>query len=156
VAIYGFPRLEGTVYIDGRALPQPENARILRRAHSRVMNERAWMFLPLFVNSPAAHARLAADVDDPELGHLVGFEVYWGRKGESDIYAMHLNAARELVRTDYQLKHDLETSTTVYWRDWTRHGPVRIAHERYLPESGKRLLFADVEVNEPLEVGSLR
>lgn len=152
VAIYRFPLLEGTVYIDKKALTGPEKARILRRVHSRVMNERAWMFLPLFVDSRTARARLVAGVEDPELGELDGFEVYWGRRGESDIYVMYLDAAQELVRTDFRLKHDLSKSTTVYWRDWKWYGPVRIAGERYLPGSGKRLLFENVRVNERVEI----
>jgi len=145
--------LEGTVYVDGRPLPEPENLRILRRVHSRVRNERAWMFLPLFMDSPTAKAQLLPDTEDPELGLLKRLQVSWGAKrGDSDVYTMCVDAAGELVRTDFQLKQDLSTSTTAYWRGWEWHGPVRIAHERYLPASGKQLLFRNVKVNRPAHI----
>jgi len=45
VAIYRYPRLEGTVYIDGK--PQSrDDMRLLRRVNDSVKNDRYWMFLP--------------------------------------------------------------------------------------------------------------
>jgi hypothetical protein len=156
LAVYSFPRLEGTVYVDGRPLPEAENVRILRRVHSRVMNARAWMFLPLFMNSPTIRPHLLPEVGDPEFGRLKRLRVYWGEKpSDSDVYTMCVDTAGELVRTDFQLKHDLSKSTTVYWRNWEWYGPVRIARERYLPASGRQLLFQNVKVNEPVEVSAL-
>ncbi len=153
VAIYEFPRLVGTVYIDGQPLPEEENARILRRVHSRVMNERAWMFLPLFMGSPRFKAALLPPVEDPEYGRLRGFEGWWGEEpGNGDVWALYLDREGRLVRTTVRLKHSLHRSTTVYWRDWQWHGPVRIARERLVPVSERRLVFENLLVNEPVEV----
>jgi hypothetical protein len=153
VAVYHFPRVDGTVYVDGNRLPEPDNARILRRVHSRVMNERAWMFLPSFMGSPRLNTRTVTPVSDPEHGRLEGFEGYWGEKpGDSDVYTCYLAADGQLVRTDFRLKQSLDKSTTVLWREWKWFGPVRIAGERYLPQSGRRLIFDNLKVNEPVSV----
>jgi len=153
VAIYAFPRLDGTVYIDGQALSEPDNTRILRRVHSRVMNERAWLFLPLFMGSPRLHASLLQPVEDPRHGILHGFEGWWGEElGDSDVWTMYMDEEGDLVRTDFRLQHNLASSTTVYWRDWEWYGPVRIAHERWIPVAGRRLIFENVRVNEPVEI----
>jgi monofunctional biosynthetic peptidoglycan transglycosylase len=149
VAVYRFPELDGTVYIDGKSLREPDNSRILRRVHSRVMNERAWMFLPFFLSSPRLRAVRVEPVTDPEWGKLHGFEGFWGEKrGDSDVWTAYLGPDGELVRSDFRLKHSLERSTTAIWRDWRWYGPVRIAGERLMPESGRRLIFERIKVNE--------
>jgi hypothetical protein len=152
VAVYHFPHLEGTVYVDGEARSGAENARLLRRVHSRVMNERAWMFLPLFVASPGARVSPAPRAVDPIHGNLSGFEIRWSdERGESDEWTIY-ESRRELVRTDFRLKHDLETSTTAYWSEWKWYGPVRIAGVRSLPSKKRTLLFTNVAVNAPVDV----
>jgi len=158
VALYHFPRVDGTVYIDGKPLAEPENTRILRRVHSRVMNERAWMFLPLLLGSTHPHLSPAPVAMDAEHGRLEGFEARWGAKrGDSDewtVYTIYRGLRREIVRTDHRLKHNLKVSTTAYWSDWQWHGPVRIAHKRFLPANGRTLLFTDVRVNQPVDVSA--
>lgn len=149
VAVYRFPKLDGTVYIDGKPLQEPDNRRILRRVHSRVMNERAWMFLPFFLASPRLRAVRVDPIPDPRRGDLHGFEGFWGEKlGDSDVWTVYLGPDGEVVRSDFRLKHSLEQSTTVLWSDWQWHGPVRIAGKRVMPGSGRQLLFEHIEVNE--------
>jgi monofunctional biosynthetic peptidoglycan transglycosylase len=153
VAVYRFPELDGTVYIDGKSLPEPENTRILRRVHSRVMNERAWMFLPFFLSSPRLRAVPVDPITDAERGVLPGFEGFWGEKlGDSDVWTVYLGPEGEVVRSDFRLKRSLERSTTVLWSDWRWYGPVRIAGERFMPGSGRRLLFERIKVNEEVSL----
>ncbi|MBN1459299.1 MAG: hypothetical protein JXA57_07170 [Armatimonadetes bacterium] len=153
VAVYEFPTLLGTVYVDGKRLPEPENTRILRRVHSRVMNERAWMFLPLFMGSETMHTEPVDAISDPQGGILRGFRGWWGEQpGESDVWTLYLDESGRVVRTDFSLHHNLGETTPVYWDDWQWQGPVRIAHTRTMPESNRRLVFENVRVNQPVDV----
>jgi hypothetical protein len=43
-------------------------------------------------------------------------------------------------------------STTAYWSDWEWYGPARIAHTRTIPSQSRTLLFANVTVNQPVDV----
>jgi len=149
VAIYRFPRLEGSVYIDGRPVAGAENAKLLARVDDRVRNARAWMFLPLFMASPRLSAKLVPDVDDAEHGHLRGFEAWWGsERGDSDVWTLYLDESGRLVRTDVWLQGSLNTLPIIaYWDDWQQQGVVRIAGEHTIPEASRRLVFENLRVN---------
>jgi hypothetical protein len=154
VAIYRFPRLEGSVYIDGRPVSGAENAKLLARVDDRVRNARAWMFLPLFMASPRLNAKLVPDVDDAERGHLRGFEAWWGtERGDSDVWTLYLDASGRLVRTDVWLRGSLNSPPTIaYWDDWQQQGTVKIAGERTIPEASRRLVFENLQVNRRVNI----
>jgi hypothetical protein len=153
VAIYRFPRLEGTVHIDGKPLSGEENARLLRRVNDSVANDRYFAFLPLIVNNPSVHVDLAPPVDDPKYGHLEGFTAWSGTDKATNrtLWTLYLTPRGELVRTDIVVLNG-QGPLTVLWEKWKQFGPVRIPQEHYLPKLKRSFRHEHIQVNKPVKI----
>lgn len=152
VAIFDhYPRLQGTVYIDGKPQTDAENARLLRRVNDSIDNDRYWMFLPLLIENQAVRLDPAPPVEEGKYGKLQGFTAYSGQnKAENrTLWTLYVTPKGELVRTDVMVLHN-PAPVVVLWEKWKQLGPVRIALEHAIPKMNRSLLFERVVINEPV------
>ncbi len=153
VAIYHFPRLEGTVYIDGKPLTGDENMRLLRRANDSVQNDRYFAFLPLIVNNPSIHVDLAPPVKDEKYGQLQGFTAWSGtdKATNKTLWTLYLTPKGEFVRSDIVVLNG-KGPFVVYWENWKQFGPVRIAQEHVIPKMNRSFRHERIEINKPVRI----
>jgi len=153
VAIFDhYPRLEGTVYIDGKPRAGEENARLLQRVRDSIANDRYWMFLPLIVENPAVHLDPVPPIEQGKYGRLQGFTAYSGEsKAENrTLWTLYITPKGELVRTDVMVLHN-PGPFQVLWGKWKQFGPVKIAQERVIPKASRSLLLEHIVINEPVD-----
>ena len=151
VAIFDhYPRLEGTVYVDGKPQSGEENTRLLQRVNDSIDNDRYWMFLPLLIANPAVRLDPAPPVEEKN-GRLQGFTAYSGEnKAENrTLWTLYLTPKGELVRSDVMILHN-PAPAVVLWEKWKQFGPVRIALEHAIPKMNRALLFEHVVINKPV------
>jgi len=153
VAIYHYPRLEGTLYIDGKPLSGEENMRLLRRVNDSVENDRYFAFLPLIVNNPSIHLDLAPPVKDEKYGELHGFTAWSGRDKATNrtLWTLYLTPKGEFVRTDIVVLNG-KGPVVVYWEKWGRFGPVKIAQEHIIPQMRRVFRHEHIKINEPVVI----
>lgn len=153
VAIYHFPRLEGTVYIDGKPLAGEENMRLLRRVNDSVQNDRYFAFLPLIVNHPSVHADLAPPVKDEKYGELQGFTAWSGKEKATNrtLWTLYLTPKGEVVRTDIVVLNG-KGPFVVYWENWKQFGPVKIAQKHVIPAMNRSFSHEHITVNKPVKI----
>jgi len=145
-----YPRLEGTVYIDGKPQSGEENTRLLQRVNDSIDNDRYWMFLPLLVENPAVRLDPAPPVEAGKYGKLQGFTAYSGENKAVNrtLWTLYVTPKGELVRTDVMVLRN-PAPVVVLWEKWKQFGPVRIAQEHAIPKMNRSLLFEHVIINEP-------
>ncbi len=153
VAIYSYPRLEGTVYIDGKPLSGDENMRLLRRVNDSVENDRYFAFLPLIVNNPMIHVDPAPPVTDAKYGPLQGFTAWSGsdKAKNKTLWTLYLTPKGEFVRTDIVVLNGAGP-VIVYWEKWKQFGPVRIAQEKVVPKMNRSFFHRNIIINRPVEI----
>ncbi|MFB3882256.1 MAG: hypothetical protein ACE149_13395 [Armatimonadota bacterium] len=153
VAIYHFPRLEGTVYIDGKPLSGEENMALLRRVNDSVQNDRYFAFLPLIVANPAVHADLAPPVKDEKYGELQGFTAWSGKVKATNrtLWTLYLTPKGELVRTDIVVLNG-KGPFVVYWEDWKQFGPVKLPQKHVIPAMKREFRHENIRINQPLRI----
>ncbi len=153
VAIFSFPRLEGTVYIDGKPLSGEENRRLLRRVNDSVQNDRYFAFLPLIVNNPVVHADPAPPVTDEKYGKLEGFTAWSGKDKATNktLWTLYLTPEGKLVRTDIVVLN-APGPFVVYWENWKQFGPVKVAQEHVIPKLDRAFRHENIRINEPVKI----
>jgi hypothetical protein len=153
VAIYHFPRLEGTVYIDGKPLAGDENMRLLRRVNDSVQNDRYFAFLPLIVNNPVVHVDPAPAVTDEKYGKLEGFTAWSGKDKATNktLWTLYLTPEGKLVRTDIMVLN-APGPFVVYWEKWKQFGPVKLPQEHVIPKMDRSFRHENIRINEPVKI----
>lgn len=153
VAIYRFPKLEGTVYIDGKSVSGDENVRLLRRVNDSVQNDRYFAFLPLIVGNPSIHVDLAPEVKDKKYGRLEGFTAWSGtdKATNKTLWTLYLEPDGKLVRTDIVVLN-APAPFVVYWEKWAKFGPVKIAQEHVSPSAHRSFRHEDIRINAPVKI----
>jgi len=157
VAIYHFPRLEGTVYIDGKPLSGDENMRLLGRVNDSVANDRYFAFLPLIVNAPQVHLDPAPRVKEGKYGELQGFTAWSGtdKATNKTLWTLYITPKGELVRTDIVVLNG-KGPVVVLWEKWKQFGPVRIAQEHRVPKMNRSFYHEHIEINKPVKIEAPR
>jgi len=153
VAVYHFPRLEGTVYIDGKPLSGDENMRLLRRVNDSVANDRYFAFLPLIIAHPSVHLDLAPPVVDEKYGRLQGFTAWSGTDNATNrtLWTLYMTPKGELVRTDIKVLNS-PGPLTVLWERWKQFGPVKVPQEHVIPKQNRAFYHEHITVNQPVKI----
>jgi hypothetical protein len=153
VAIFDhYPRLEGTVYIDGKPQSGEGNLQLLRRVNDSIDNDRYWAFVPLIIANPQIHVDLVAPVEVPGFGKVAGFTAWSGTNKAQNrtLWTLYVTPKGELARTDVMVLHN-DKPVSVLPSKWQQFGPVKIALQHTVPAMHRGFEFQKVTIDKPVD-----
>ena len=156
VVLHDLDTREGEAWVDGEALSGDEAAAMLENAYGAWVNDTYWLLVPFKLRDPGVRLEHAGgeEVDGVayEKLHLSFADV---GLTPGDEYWLYVNPESGLIdRWAYQLQGEDPPPVQWVWKEWRRHGPLRLSELRVRVGDGRELGLSDIEVAEAAPAGA--
>lgn len=147
----------GEAWADGRRLEGAAADAALAQAYRIFINDSYWLLMPFKWTDPGVHLsyegrQMLDDRQDYAVLHL-SFEPDLGVT--NDEYWAYVDPATGIMAAwRYKLQGQGEAGPIIWWRDWQRVGPIRLAADRVWPDGQTRIRFEALQASAEVPEGA--
>jgi hypothetical protein len=153
LAIFNLDTKKGTIYKNGQALEGEDKIQWLSRAYARYINDTYWLLMPYKLKDPGVMLKYDGkqevngfqyDVVSLSFGDNVGLTPW-------NMYRVFVDeATRQVHRWEY-IEREGAAPAPAWWENWRAYDGIKLAEERILENSGRKILFTNIVVSREVD-----